>query len=171
MDKIVKDGKEYADCIHVRGKGNFSFKARLSILFSLNFTATTEVYCENLPGSTDSTPIGVSSYDITDWFKNLFRDKRGLMATSERVDRIVGSIERGTFPDNAKMITPLTQLKSPWWAKCAMCGQIYKDHAGSTECCGSIAYLVDEKGNDIINQPPKHIPPQNPHLFQMLLKK
>lgn len=83
MEKIKYKGKEYADCIHVSGKGNFGLKARISILFSLSFTASTEIYCENLPGWTNATPVKVSSYDITDWFKNLFRDKRGLMAPSE----------------------------------------------------------------------------------------
>lgn len=29
---------------------------------------------------------------------------------------------------------------------CDVCGQIYEDHAGSTPCCGSIAYVLDDKG-------------------------
>lgn len=29
---------------------------------------------------------------------------------------------------------------------CNVCGQTYKNHVGSTECCGSIAYRVDENG-------------------------
>lgn len=34
---------------------------------------------------------------------------------------------------------------------CDVCGSIYINHAGSTPCCGSIAYLVDENGNKTDN--------------------
>jgi len=34
-----------------------------------------------------------------------------------------------------------------FWVECNVCKQRYKNHAGSTECCGSIAYIIDEYGN------------------------
>lgn len=30
--------------------------------------------------------------------------------------------------------------------ECNVCGQRYKNHVGSTECCASIAYIVDKNG-------------------------
>lgn len=30
--------------------------------------------------------------------------------------------------------------------ECNVCGQRYENHAGSTPCCGSIAYLVSKEG-------------------------
>lgn len=30
--------------------------------------------------------------------------------------------------------------------ECNVCGQRYENHAGSTPCCGSIAYIVGEDG-------------------------
>ena len=35
--------------------------------------------------------------------------------------------------------------------QCDACGKIYTNHAGSTPCCGSIAYMLDEGGNKISN--------------------
>lgn len=31
--------------------------------------------------------------------------------------------------------------------QCDVCGQYYQNWVGSTPCCGSIAYKVDEQGN------------------------
>lgn len=30
-------------------------------------------------------------------------------------------------------------------SECAVCGQIYKNWAGSTPCCGSVAFIVESK--------------------------
>ncbi|MDD3041015.1 hypothetical protein [Bacteroides sp.] len=37
----------------------------------------------------------------------------------------------------------IERRKLPMISKCAVCGQIYKDHAGSTPCCGAVSYLAD----------------------------
>lgn len=31
--------------------------------------------------------------------------------------------------------------------QCNVCGQIYENWSGSTPCCGSIAFMIDENGN------------------------
>ena len=37
--------------------------------------------------------------------------------------------------------------KKGWVAECEQCGQHYPNWAGSTPCCGSIAFIIDSKGN------------------------
>lgn len=37
----------------------------------------------------------------------------------------------------------ISALTGDWWAECAVCGTRYHMHVGSTACCGSIAYVVD----------------------------
>lgn len=32
--------------------------------------------------------------------------------------------------------------------ECNVCGQRYQNHVGSTECCGSIAFIVNEQGEN-----------------------
>lgn len=39
--------------------------------------------------------------------------------------------------------------KKDFFVKCNCCGQIFKNHVGSTACCGSIAYSCDEDGSNI----------------------
>lgn len=34
-----------------------------------------------------------------------------------------------------------------FYVECQVCKQILKNHTGSTPCCGSIAFIVDENGN------------------------
>ena len=36
--------------------------------------------------------------------------------------------------------------KKDYWLQCNVCGTQYKNWVGSTPCCGSLAYLVDDKG-------------------------
>lgn len=36
--------------------------------------------------------------------------------------------------------------KKDFWVECDVCKQHLKNHVGSTPCCGSIAYLVEENG-------------------------
>jgi len=38
----------------------------------------------------------------------------------------------------------IQELKEPWIAECVECGKRYKNHAGSTPCCGSVARVVSE---------------------------
>jgi hypothetical protein len=38
------------------------------------------------------------------------------------------------------------ELTKDFIVECNVCGQRYVNHVGSTPCCGSIAYLVDENG-------------------------
>jgi hypothetical protein len=42
--------------------------------------------------------------------------------------------------------------KEDFTVECNVCGQRYLNHVGSTECCGSIAYVVedDKKTKDFI---------------------
>lgn len=37
--------------------------------------------------------------------------------------------------------------KEDYWVECNVCKQRYHNWAGSTPCCGSIAYIIDEDGN------------------------
>lgn len=34
--------------------------------------------------------------------------------------------------------------KKDYWAECVVCGQRYKNWAGSTPCCGSLAFVLTE---------------------------
>lgn len=36
--------------------------------------------------------------------------------------------------------------------KCNVCGQVYKNHVGSTPCCGSIAFVCDENGENTTDE-------------------
>lgn len=38
------------------------------------------------------------------------------------------------------------ELPEEYLAECNVCGQRYQNHAGSTPCCGSIAFVVDDDG-------------------------
>lgn len=38
----------------------------------------------------------------------------------------------------------MTELKEDFVVQCAVCKQRYTNHAGSTECCGSVAELLDD---------------------------
>lgn len=38
----------------------------------------------------------------------------------------------------------MKELKENFVVQCAVCQQCYTNHAGSTECCGSVAELLDE---------------------------
>jgi hypothetical protein len=38
----------------------------------------------------------------------------------------------------------IARLNAPWVAECEACGAQYLDHAGSTPCCGSIAFIVND---------------------------
>lgn len=46
-------------------------------------------------------------------------------------------------------IIPHTEIKDPFYVKCAVCNGIFENWVGSTPCCGSIAYLCDSQGKDI----------------------
>lgn len=35
------------------------------------------------------------------------------------------------------------EKEKDFWVECNVCGTQYKNHVGSTSCCGSIAYLVE----------------------------
>ena len=36
------------------------------------------------------------------------------------------------------------QLPQDFEAACSVCGTRYKNHVGSTECCGALAYVVED---------------------------
>lgn len=38
----------------------------------------------------------------------------------------------------------ITDLRPDWVAECEACGGQYLNHAGSTPCCGSIAFIVND---------------------------
>lgn len=41
-------------------------------------------------------------------------------------------------------------VEEDFWVECNVCKQHYKNHVGSTECCGSIAYIV--KNGEVSNK-------------------
>lgn len=36
------------------------------------------------------------------------------------------------------------EKEKEFWVECNVCKTQYKNHAGSTPCCGSIAYVVED---------------------------
>ena len=67
----------------------------------------------------------------------------GYIQSLEKESRIIdGWVESSPGRWERKQAIGKT-LKSPWYAECSVCGQIYKDHSGSTPCCGAISYLVE----------------------------
>lgn len=42
------------------------------------------------------------------------------------------------------LIRKLDPERSPWLAECELCGIRYPNHAGSTPCCGSVAFIVTD---------------------------
>lgn len=82
-DKIIFNGREYADCIHTTTKVKLSLKARLEIIFGSHIEICEEVYCENLPGCTGAK-LNIHTYTIIDKIRAYFRRNKGYMEAPQQ---------------------------------------------------------------------------------------
>lgn len=59
------------------------------------------------------------------------------------------------FPDEQRRIILVPVEANDFWVECNVCKQHLKNWVGSTPCCGYIAYIVEEQGEDELWEPTK----------------
>jgi hypothetical protein len=111
-------GKEIADLVRTELKDEFRFTAFFTLLLQL-------------------TP--------EDWDES---EKELVRIANKRIPELNASVgEPAAEPSQIAIIQPGEEMATDYWVECAVCHGRHKNWAGSTPCCGSIAYLVDADGN------------------------